>query len=381
MPNKYDKKKNKIFVMGDLSESTERTDLINTISSSGNCIKYISFLDAVVISDDVLYALAHNKYLNSSSVKIDIFNGYLYSYLLRLGINNVNLHNKSYLSGFDQNCETQTIVSSNCDIKKFLCNIEKKYGYDFSHYRIESISRRINFAMIKTKFDNVTQYMDEVLNNQLIFDDLFNDLIINVTDFFRNPQVFNTLSKQVLSSLDSFPNIKIWCAGCSTGEEAYSMAIILAECDLLDKSIIYATDISHKVINEAKNGCYAIERIRNAESNYSSAGGTGTLVDYFVNNGYYMQVKKNIRDKILFFQHSLLEEEVLNEFQLILCRNVLIYFDKNLQIQVLELLKKCLDRGGILILGESENLAAMDAVRFLENVDIDKGIFKNSDRY
>ena len=162
--------------------------------------------------------------------------------------------------------------------------------------------------------------------------------------------------------MNSYSSIKIWCAGCSTGEEAYSLAILLDEAGMLDKTLIYATDLSFNNIQEAKNGLFSVKEVENAGKNYMDSGGKGRLCDYFKSKGNYTEIKPKYKERIMFIQHSLVESGALNEFQLILCRNVIMYFKNDLQKKTLKLFNESLDRSGFLILGKSEGLIQMVAL-------------------
>ena len=166
------------------------------------------------------------------------------------------------------------------------------------------------------------------------------------------------IREKVLTYLDSFPHIKIWSAGCSTGQEAVSLAILLHELGILNKSQIYASDINPFVVEEAQNGLYSAEMVINSKENYKLAGGKNNFESYFTLKDGYAKVNPIIKDKILYFQHSLLNKGAFNEFHLVLCRNVLIYFDQNLQNSVLDLFFRSLYMNGFLILGESETITS-----------------------
>ena len=241
-------------------------------------------------------------------------------------------------------------------ITEFLAELHKQYGYDYRNYSIESIKRRLQQAMEKQGISSFSDFSAQALNDPDRFEELFLEFSINVTNFFRNPEVFKVIRDEVLPYLDTYPHVKIWCAGCSTGEEPYSLAILLYESGLLKKAQIYATDINPFVIAEAKNGLFATGSLPTDQQNYRDSGGTGNLRDYFEPVEDILRVKASLREKILFFQHSLVNSGILNEFHLILCRNVLIYFNQSLQMNTYKLFQESLDRNGFLILGESETI-------------------------
>ncbi len=259
----------------------------------------------------------------------------------------------SYLS---RNVASECIELEQREIQHFLTDLHVQYGYDYKNYSLDSITRRLQKFMQDRRFATFSALTSNVLNDPELFEDLFLTFSINVTHFFRNPEVFGTIRKHILPYLDTYAHIKIWCAGCSTGEEPYSLAILLDEYGILRKTQIYATDINPFVITEAKNGLFTNDTLDANIQNYHASGGTGNFQDYFERNSQILKIHQRLREHILFFQHSLVTSGILNEFQLILCRNVLIYFNSTLQHAVLQLFSDSLSRNGFLILGESESL-------------------------
>ena len=255
------------------------------------------------------------------------------------------------------------------EIKEFLAALHRQYGYDYQNYSIESVTRRLNKAMAERGFTVFSQFTAQVLADPELFEELFLEFSINVTHFFRNPEVFALIREQIFPHLETYPHIKIWCAGCSTGEEPYSLAILLHEAGLLKKTQIYATDINPYVLVEAKNGLFSSSNVESDQANYRKSGGTGDLLNYFERMGKMIKFDETLKSKILFFQHSLVNSGILNEFQLILCRNVLIYFNAALQTQTFRLFLDSLDRHGFLILGESETISPQDAALGFEAVN------------
>ena len=249
-------------------------------------------------------------------------------------------------------------------IVDFLAALHRQYGYDYQNYSIESIKRRLQQAMEKQGTTSFSVFSEQVLKDPERFEELFLEFSINVTNFFRNPEVFKAIRDEVLPYLDTYPHVKIWCAGCSTGEEPYSLAIMLHESDLLKKTQIYATDINPFVVTEAKNGLFPSGSLRVDQQNYRESGGQGDLLDYFEPVADVLKVKAHLREKILFFQHSLVKSGILNEFHLILCRNVLIYFNHALQMNTFTLFQESLDRNGFLILGKSETVPPHPGLSF-----------------
>ncbi len=242
------------------------------------------------------------------------------------------------------------------DIQNFLKKIYEKYGYDYSGYSLSHIKRRIHLFYSRLKPKSFFEFENIVLDNKNIFKDLFLNISVNITTFYRNPNVFKILREDILPKLDSYFDIKIWCAGCSSGEEPYSIAIFLKELGLLERSLIYATDINDIIIKNAENGLYSKESYNLFLKHYYQAGGNQSFSKYFVEHDNFVEVKEEIKDKILFFRHNLALDAKINDFQLIFCRNVLIYFDQDLKNRIFDLFKESLDSYGFLILGESESL-------------------------
>jgi chemotaxis protein methyltransferase CheR len=259
------------------------------------------------------------------------------------------------ISYINRHTEHREIELSEGIIGDFLEKIFAKYGYDYREYHYESISRLIRKEMMEQDIFTFSEFSDLILNNFEYFENLFLEFSVNVTEFFRNPKVFEKVRHNILSYLASFPHIKIWCAGCSTGEEPYSLAIMLQESGLLKKSQIYATDINPFIVEQARSGFFSKKNFKKDNGNYLASGGTGQFADYFEDNGSCLKIRKEIKEKIVFFQHSLVSEGILNEFNLILCRNVLIYFDASLQEKTSRLFYNSLIPNGFLVLGESEN--------------------------
>jgi len=242
------------------------------------------------------------------------------------------------------------------ELNIFLKNIYIKYGYDYRGYNFRHIKRRIHLFYNTLQPIDFPDFEHKVLENTSIFRDLFLNISVNITTFYRNPIVFKLLREKLLPKLDSYMDIKIWCAGCSSGEEPYSIAIILKELGLLDRSLIYATDLNEIILKNAKNGIFAKDSYDQFLKNYYKAGGCESFSRYFTNHDDFVEIKDEIKEKILFFRHNLVLDGKINDFQLIFCRNVLIYFDTDLKTKVFNLFDESLDNYGFLVLGESESL-------------------------
>ena len=251
-------------------------------------------------------------------------------------------------------------------MEQFLAALYERYGYDFRGYQRPTIERRLEKMERLLGRGSFFDLQQEILGDAESFEQFFLELSINVTAFFRHPEQYRLLRERVLPYLDSFPHIKIWVAGCSTGEEVYSLAILLDEAGMLEKSQIFATDINPHVLEEAKGGLFPRDKLAESEANYREAGGRGELADRFHDNGYHLRIDERYRSRLLFHHHSLAHDGVFNEFQLILCRNVLIYFHPDLQTRVMELYARSLHRDGFLMLGPSEGLVSGQGERFFK---------------
>ncbi|MEA3352561.1 MAG: chemotaxis protein CheB [Campylobacterota bacterium] len=241
-------------------------------------------------------------------------------------------------------------------INSFLTKVKKVHNYDFSNYERSSIIRRIELLRQELNIDNFSDFENLILNDTFMFEQLFKKISINVSEFFRDSDMFESLIKDILPQLSKQTHIRIWCSACSKGQEAYSIGIVLDKLGLLGKSIIYATDINGLIIDQGKNGLFSLNEYETAKKNYSLLGDPDDLDHYFINHGDFIEIEKKIKKKVHFFQHNLVVDGEINEFQLVFCRNVLIYFNESLQQRVLELIYNSLTDEGIMILGNSERI-------------------------
>jgi chemotaxis protein methyltransferase CheR len=234
--------------------------------------------------------------------------------------------------------------------------IYHRYQHDFRHYAVASLRRRVAQAMDQFDCRSVSQLQDRVLHEPEIFARMLQYLTVQVSEMFRDPAYFRALRTEVAPVLKTYPSIKIWVAGCSTGEEVWSLAIVLAEEGLLERSLVYATDINPDALRAAEAGVYALDRIAQFSENYLAAGGTGSLSDYYhaAYNGAVFE--RSLRRQVLFADHSLATDTVFSEVHLVSCRNVLIYFDRPLQDRAVGLFTEALVRRGYLGLGSKESL-------------------------
>ncbi|PKQ65475.1 chemotaxis protein CheR [Labilibaculum filiforme] len=242
------------------------------------------------------------------------------------------------------------------EIPLFLEAIFQKYGYDFRNYSNAHIKRRLMHRMTLGKFDSISQMQDKILRDKTFFISLLEDLSINVTEMFRDPDFYSSFREHVIPNLKTYPFIKIWHAGCATGEEVYSLAILLKEENLLERCQIYATDFNRKVLEIAKLGIYPTQDLEKYNRNYIESGGKQKLSDYYTLNYGSLKLDQSLSKKIVFADHNLVSDKVFAEVNVILCRNVLIYFNKDLQDKVINLFYSSLSSSGFLCLGTKESL-------------------------
>ena len=234
--------------------------------------------------------------------------------------------------------------------------IFRMYHYDFRGYAVASLKRRLRTAMLRFECRTLSQLQDRLLSEPGFFAALLNFLTVPVSEMFRDPAYFRALRERVIPVLRTYPSIRIWIAGCSTGEEVYSLAILLREEGLLERTLIYATDINPQTLQKAEAGVYDIDRIAGFTDNHQRSGGRTSLSDYYV-AGYGRAVfDKSLRRRVVFSDHSLATDTVFAEVQLVSCRNVLIYFNRELQDRALGLFREALCRRGFLGIGSKESL-------------------------
>lgn len=243
------------------------------------------------------------------------------------------------------------------EISLLLEGIFRQYGYDFRNYAYTSVKRRVTHRMQLEGFDTVTRLLDGVLHDPEMFHRLLGDLVIPVTEMFRDPETFQAFRDGIVPELRKLPYARIWHAGCSTGEEPYSMAILLEEEGVLDKTRIYGTDISEGALEQAKDGVMPLERMQLYTQNYQASGGKRAFSEYYVSDHGLVLMKPFLRKNIVFARHNLVTDRSFNEFNVIFCRNVMIYFDTVLREHVHRLFYESLAVGGFLVLGNKESIS------------------------
>ncbi|MGL1862820.1 MAG: protein-glutamate O-methyltransferase CheR [Pseudodesulfovibrio sp.] len=254
------------------------------------------------------------------------------------------------------NQETELIENERLEIKLLLEAIYHKYGYDFRNYACAHTKRRLEHRLNLDSMENYSAMQHRLIHDEAFFNTLLLDLSINVTEMFRDPWVYTKVRELVVPHLKTYPFIKVWHAGCSAGQEVYSMGILLEEEGIKERSQIYATDFNELILQKAKQGIYPMDVIREYTVNYQKSGGKQSFSDYYTANYDSVVIKQSLKDKVLFSSHNLVTDGVFGEMNLIFCRNVLIYFDRELQNRVFNLFYESLCPGGFLCLGSKESL-------------------------
>jgi chemotaxis protein methyltransferase CheR len=267
------------------------------------------------------------------------------------------------------------IMKENSELKELVEAIKLVYGYDFTDYSEASLKRRVDHFITTHKISSFSDLAKCLLKDESFFEQFVQEITINVTEMFRDPPFFKSLREKVIDRLATYPFFKIWIAGCSTGEEVYSMAIMLREEGLLERSVIYATDINQKALQQSNEVIMALDLMQNYTSNYIKAGGKKSFSDFYHAKYNGAMLDKSLKQNIVFSVHNLAVDSSFNEFQIILCRNVLIYFNQTLQNKVINLFYESLSPFGYLCLGNKESLLFSDKQKKFENVDRREKIF------
>ena len=260
-------------------------------------------------------------------------------------------------------------------LDELLAFIYERYGYDFRHYARSSLLRRVGLQINSLGLAGMAELRERLGEDPALFEQFLENMSVTVTDMFRNPKFYKQIREKVIPRLKSWVHPKIWSAGCATGEEVYSLAIVLAEEKLTDYQI-YATDYNRHSLEQAREGIYTLERFQGFSDNYYGSGGTRSLADYYHARYNNAKMKSNLLENILFSHHNLACDASFGEMQFIVCRNVLIYFDKVLQDRVLKLFSDSLCPGGFLCLGDKESLDFVSVSNHFEPVARKERIFR-----
>ena len=253
-----------------------------------------------------------------------------------------------------------------------------RYGYDFRNYSQASISRRLRQFLAKNGVETIGELLPRIIRDPVLFRNLLFEFSVTVTEMFRDPPFYRALRNEVVPLLKTYPFIKVWSAGCATGEEVYSLAILLKEEGLLQKATIFATDINDASLAKARRGIYPLKQVREYIENFQATGSMHSFSQYYYADEEHIVMERELRDRITFANHNLVADQVFGEMHLILCRNVMIYFDKKLQERVLGLFDQSLIRGGFLCLGGRESLRFSGLSEKYEEVDSKNRIYRKN---
>ncbi|MBU0493835.1 MAG: protein-glutamate O-methyltransferase CheR [Chloroflexi bacterium] len=266
----------------------------------------------------------------------------------------------------------------NIEINLLLEAIFQRYGYDFRRYARASIERRVRQLLPKCGCATISELIPKLLYDESFFAPLVHEFSITVSEMFRDPTVYRRLRETVVPLLKTYPFVKIWHAGCASGEEVYSLAILLQEEGLYDRATIFATDFNDAALDQAREGIYALETVQQFTANYQQAGGIRSFSEYYHAHYEAIALDEALKRNITFANHNLVTDGVFGEMHLILCRNVLIYFNKELQNRVLQLFRDSLVRGGFLCLGSKESLLFSAIQTDLKPIDEQARIYQKT---
>lgn len=264
------------------------------------------------------------------------------------------------------------------EVELFIEALKQRHDYDFSQYARASLRRRVQSLADASGVEYISEMIPRVLYDDNFLHEVLSYLSIQVSEFFRDPDVYKQLRENVLPILKTYPEINIWTAGCANGEEAYSLAIMLKEEGLFDRAHIYATDIHSSALRKAKEGIYSKEQFELYEKNYQASGGKAELSHYFQSGYDHMQIDPSLKEIIFFSEHNLTIDSVFCEANLIMCRNVLIYFKPQLQSRALELFYDTLVRSGFLCLGNKESIMLTSQQNNFTALALDQRIYQKN---
>ncbi len=254
--------------------------------------------------------------------------------------------------------------------------IFRHYGFDFRDYSMPSLRRRIWKRVYAEGLGTISGLLERVLHDSQVMERLLLDLSVNTTAMFRDPSFYLAFRRKVVPMLRTYPFVRIWHAGCSTGEEVYSMAVLLQEEGLYDRCRIYATDINEAVLARAKDGIFPIATMQENTSNYIAAGGTGTFSEYYTARYDHAIFRPSLRENVVFAQHNLVTDASFNHFNVIFCRNVLIYFNNALQERVQQLFLQSMEMFGILGLGKKETIRYTKVADRYDEIDAEERLYR-----
>lgn len=268
------------------------------------------------------------------------------------------------------------LIADDIEFDLLLEAIWLKYGYDFRHYAKASLRRRLEAFLVKTSMPSFSHLQYRLLRDSSFFERALDEITVQTTEMFRDASFFAALRSDVLPILQTYPSLNIWHAGCSTGEEVYSLAILLMEAGLYGRSTIYATDINPIVLQTAQAGTYPVSKIKEMTKAYQLAGGVLPFSNYYVCKDDKAWLNPEIKRNIVFNTHNLATDEAFIDAQMVICRNVLIYFDRDLQDRAVSLMARSLSHRGFLCLGSKESASFLKAKVHLEAFNKDAKIYR-----
>jgi len=261
------------------------------------------------------------------------------------------------------------------ELRLLLEAIHARYGYDLRGYAQASMLRRFQTILAKSGAKNLGDLQHRLIADRTFFASILDDLTVQVSEMFRDPAFYRSFRENVVPILRTYPQLKIWHAGCAGGEEVYATAIVLTEENLIDRTQLYATDLSEGALERAREGVYSESRATLFAENYAASGPKGLFEDHCTRAYGRIAIKESLRRRVVFFQHNLSTDYALGEMYVIFCRNVLIYFTPNLRDRVVTMFSKSLSRGGFLCLGASERLSSLDKESFTP-IGTGEGIYR-----
>jgi chemotaxis protein methyltransferase CheR len=273
---------------------------------------------------------------------------------------------------------TETRDVEEIEVALLLEAIYRRYGFDFREYAPASLRRRLWRRAHAEGIDTISALQDRVLHDSSCMERLLLDLSINVTTMFRDPTFYSAFRETVAPLLRTYPFTRIWIAGCSTGEEVYSLAIVLEEEGLLERTRLYATDINEAVLERARRGVFNLDKMQEYTQNYLQAGGTRAFSEYYLAEYEGVVFDRRLVENAVFAQHNLVSDRSFNEFHVIVCRNVMIYFDRSLQERVFRLFDESLIRFGVLALGHKETIRFSGYADQYEELDSRERIWRKT---
>jgi chemotaxis protein methyltransferase CheR len=262
------------------------------------------------------------------------------------------------------------------ELALLLEGVYRRYGFDFREYAPASLRRRVWRRVHAEGLTTLSALQDKLLHDPASMERLLLDLSINVTAMFRDPSFYLAFREKVVPALRTYPFTRIWVAGCSTGEEVYSLAILLQEEGVYDRTRIYATDINESVLERARAGVFPLDKMREYTQNYINAGGKRAFSEYYLAKYDGAQFQRSLVENVVFAQHNLVSDRSFNEFNAIVCRNVMIYFDRGLQDRVHRLFYESLTMFGVLVLGAKESIRFSPFDERYEDLDANERMFK-----